>query len=131
MIKVVEAISDTNIGGAGILLVNRLKNTTPKVFDTWVILPQDSLLISKIKSTGVHVLTLKVKGDRSFDVCDIFKYFLIIKRIAPDIINAHGCMSARIAARMANVPVRLYTRHCVYPTKKIYKISIGIQKIYE
>ena len=33
MLKVIEAISDANVGGAGVLLVNRLKNTDKKVDD--------------------------------------------------------------------------------------------------
>ena len=47
MIKVIEVISDTNIGGAGILLINRLKHTNKELFDTTVILPKGSKLKKK------------------------------------------------------------------------------------
>jgi len=123
MITVVEAISDMNIGGAGILLVNRLKNTNRKIFDTWVILPRGSMLVPRIKSTGAHVVTVDTSKEKSFDVRDVPKYWTAIKKISPNIINAHGNLSARIAAKMANVPIRLYTRHCVYPVGIIYKMG--------
>ena len=124
MIKVIEAISDANIGGAGVLLLNRLKNTDKKAFDTWVILPRGSMLIPKLKSAGAHVVTLNTSPDKSFQIGDVLKYLAVIKVISPDIVNAHGSFSSRIAARMANVPVRLYTRHCVYPVGRAYQIKL-------
>ena len=68
MIRVVEAISDTNIGGAGVLLVNRLKNTDMKKFDVWVLLPEGSQLVPKIKSTGAKVVTMMGGKDKSFEI---------------------------------------------------------------
>lgn len=120
MIKVVEAISDTNIGGAGILLVNRLQNTDKLIFDTTVILPKGSLLEPKIRKTGAKVVTVEGNGDKSFDIESFFSYIAVISKISPQIINAHGSLNARIAARIAKVPVCIYTRHCVYPVSKIY-----------
>ena len=124
MIRVVEAISDTNIGGAGVLLVNRLINTDADKFETWVIVPKNSLLIPKLKSAGARVIEIDACKDRSLDVKNLFKYFSVIKKISPDIVNSHGCLSARIAAKMAGVPVNIYTRHCAYPTKKMYDVKV-------
>ena len=39
--RIIEAISDTNIGGAGILLVNRLKHTDREKYKTTVLIPKD------------------------------------------------------------------------------------------
>ena len=121
LIKVIEAISDTNIGGAGILLLNRLKYTDTDLFDTTVLLPENSDLISRFSSIGIKTVAIKGSQDRSFDVKDIRRYYVEILKIAPQIINSHGSLSSRIAAKRAGVPIKFYTRHCVYPTNKIYK----------
>ena len=115
MIRVTEAISDTNIGGAGILLLNRLKHTDAKKFKTTVILPKGSILLEKLKKIGVKTIEINGCRDRSFDLLAIFEYFSLLKKLRPDVINSHGSLSFRIAARMVGVPVKLYTRHCVYP----------------
>ena len=52
MIKVLEAISDGNIGGAGVLLCSRLKNSDKNLIDTTVLVPRKSKLIPKLKNIG-------------------------------------------------------------------------------
>ena len=117
MIKVIEAISDTNIGGAGILLFNRLKHTDSEKFKTVIILPRGSLLLEKFKKMGAAVIEINGCRDRSFDLRAVFEYLYILKRLKPDVINSHGSLSFRIAAMLSGVPVKIYTRHCVYPVK--------------
>ena len=124
MIKVVEIISDTNIGGAGILLMNRLSYTDRSVFDVSVILPRQSKLVKRLNDLKIPFFEIDGCYDSSLDLSAIPKIFDILKRITPHIINAHGCLSARIAALMAKVPTRIYTRHCVYPTSKIYRFPL-------
>ena len=121
MIKVVEVISDTNIGGAGVLLLNRLKNTDKGVFDTTVIVPNGSQLMTRFLEIGAKVITMNGGRDRSFDIKSLKSCCNIIDTISPDIVNAHGSLSSRIAAKKCRVPVRIYTRHCVYPLNQIYK----------
>ena len=121
-IKVLEAISDTNIGGAGRLLISRIKNSDKKRFNYFVILPKGSLLAPLLKGVGANIIELNACKDESFDFRSIFKVYKIIKRIKPDILNAHACITARIAGRFAGVRVNLYTRHCDFPIKKIYSI---------
>lgn len=129
MIRVVEAISDTNIGGAGVLLVNRLMNTDLHKLETFVIIPENSQLIPRLKGAGTQVITVNACKDKSLDAKNLFKYYSVIKALSPEIVNSHGCFTARLAARMAKVPVNIYTRHCVYPTKKIYNIKL-VRKIF-
>jgi glycosyltransferase involved in cell wall biosynthesis len=71
-------------------------------------------------------------ADRSFDIFEIAPLVSYFKRTKPDIVNCHGCLSARIAAFLARVPVRIYTRHCAFevrpgmtrfPLKSINKIA--------
>ena len=113
-IKVVEVITDTNIGGAGRLLLCRLKKTDRERFEETVVLPEGSVLTQYINELGIKCISMKCCFDRSFDIKGIFCLYKIFKRSAPDIVNAHGCLSARIAAYLAKVPVKIYTRHCAF-----------------
>ena len=124
MIKVIEAISDTNIGGAGILLENRLSHTNKKIFDTTVIIPKNSMLRDRLRKIGAKVLEIDSGKDKSLDLKSILEYLCILKKVKPDIINSHGSLSSRIAAYIFGVPVRIYTRHCVFPTHPIYKFNL-------
>lgn len=123
-IKVVEAISDTNIGGAGVLLVNRLKHTDRSVFDTTVVLPKGSQLVDRFRKIGIGVITINGCFDKSWDIRGVAAYMRIFSRISPHIVNSHGCLAARVAARLSGVKVKLYTRHCVYPVSKIYESKV-------
>ena len=120
-IKVVEAISDTNIGGAGVLLVNRLKHTDRSVFDTTVVLPKGSRLEERFKEIGIRVIAINGCFDKSWDIGGFLAYKRIFSRLSPHIVNSHGCLAARVAAKSSGVAVKLYTRHCVFPVSKIYK----------
>ncbi len=120
--KVVEIISDTNIGGAGRLLLTRLKNSNTGRVDTSVILPEGSRLEERFLNLGVKVYTVDGCRDRSFDIGAIGKLIRILRDISPDIVNCHGALSARIAAAYLGIPVRIYTRHCAYPTPLPLKI---------
>ena len=129
--KILEIISDTNIGGAGIVLLTRI-NSAPSEYknSTTVILPKGSALKRRFEACGIKVEEIRIKGDRSLDFIAIFKYKKLLKRHSPDIINCHGALSCRIAAYLCRIPVRLYTRHCAFPLSKIcgnklYKKLIG------
>lgn len=118
MIKVIHVISDTNIGGAGRLLVNYLKNFDRTVFDISVILPKDSLLKPEIQSVGYRVIEIDGIADKSMDFSAIKKLKDIFKAEKPDIVHTHSSMSAKIAAWQCRVPSRFYTRHCAYDPPK-------------
>lgn len=117
--KVIEAISDTNIGGAGRLLLTRLKNSNTKEIQTEVILPKDSRLKERFDDIGVRTHCIDGCRDRSLDLRAVKDISRVIKETEPDIVNAHGCMSARISAWLCGVPVRIYTRHCAYPVPRV------------
>ena len=119
--KIIEAISDTNIGGAGILLLNRLKHTDKRKYTSIVILPKNSALKPRLKKLDIKTIETRYGMDRSFGIRSVIEYIEIIKRINPDIINSHGCLSSRVAAKICKVPVKICTRHCVYPVNAIYK----------
>ena len=124
-IKVVEVITDTNIGGAGVLLCTRLKYSDRTRIETEVILPRGSELIARLRGIGIYVHEIDACRDRSFELSAIPKYIALFRQIRPDLINCHGALSARIAAKMCGVRVRLYTRHCVYPLPRWQRSGIG------
>jgi glycosyltransferase involved in cell wall biosynthesis len=118
--RVVEIISDSNIGGAGVLLANRLKHKC-KDIETVVVLPKESKLLPRMRALGVRTVQMKGCRDRSLDLLAIPELFFILRKLKPDIVNSHGCASARIAAKLARARVSVYTRHCCFPLKRIYE----------
>lgn len=119
--KVIEALSDTNIGGAGRLLLTRLANSDRASFDTTVILPRDSMLEREFGEIGIRVVCFDGGADKSLDKRAVVSISKIIRAERPDLINAHGCLSARIAAALCGVPVRIYTRHCAYEVPRVMR----------
>lgn len=114
MIKVIHVISDTNIGGAGTLLLNYLKNFDRGEFDIKVALPGDSALIPRISELGYPVIETEGGRDKSFDLRAVGEFMRIFKREKPDIVHTHSSFSARLAAFLSGVKSRIYTRHCVF-----------------
>ncbi len=114
MIKVLNVITDTNIGGAGRILVHYLKSFDREKFDVYVAVPEGSLLIPEIKAAGYDVIETRYGKDESFELPAVRELYGIIKRLSPDIVHTHSSLSARIAAYLAGVKSRIYTRHCAY-----------------
>ena len=56
--RIIEAISDTNIGGAGILLLNRLACTDTEKYQTTVILPKGSMLMERVCALGIKCVEI-------------------------------------------------------------------------
>ena len=114
MIRVLNIISDTNIGGAGRVLLNYLRYTDRERFETLVALPRGSLLGPVLEEAGGRVLEVDGIADRSFDRGDIKLLRELIRRERPGLVHTHGCFSGRIAARREGVPV-IYSRHSAFP----------------
>ena len=119
--KIVEAISDTNIGGAGVVLVTRISASEKYKNNTVVIIPKSSEFKGVLIKENIEYIEIDGCNDRSFDLLAVPKYIKVLKKLSPDIVNCHGCLSCRIAAFMCRIPVRVYTRHCAYPVNIIYK----------
>ena len=118
--RVVEVISDTNIGGAGVLLCNRLKHKNEDI-ETVVILPKGSRLLPRLRALDVRIVQMKRCRDRSLDPLAFPELIAILNALNPDIVNSHGCASARIAAKLSGARASVYTRHCCFPLKRIYE----------
>ena len=65
MIKVLNVLSDSNIGGAGRLLVNYLRNFDRTKFDVAVVLPKNSDLKPCVEETVSLSLKSKTDGTRA------------------------------------------------------------------
>ena len=112
MIKVLHVISDSNIGGAGVLLCNLLTCTDRRQFDLSVALPKDSALIPRIEALGAPIIPLKHGADRSADPRAIPELISILRRVRPHVLHTHSALYARIAGKLCGGSVAVNTRHC-------------------
>ena len=112
MIKVLHVISDTDIGGAGVLLCNLLACADKSQFDISVALPQESALIPRIEKLGIPTIPLKRGADRSADLLAIPQMLSVLRQVRPHILHTHSALYARLAGKLCAVPVAVNTRHC-------------------
>lgn len=118
MIKVVEIISDTNIGGGGRYLLNYLACYDKSRFEVFVVLPRGSALTPRVAELGVPFEEIDAMADKSMDRRAVGILRKILKREKPDLVHTHGSLSGRIAARMAGGKV-VFTRHCAFPPGRL------------
>ena len=114
MIRVLNIISDTNIGGAGRVILNYLQFSDRAQFETMVALPKGSLLIPELQKQKVRIFQVNGLTDRSYHKDDVKTLIALIRKLKPDIVHTHGALSGRIAGRRCGVKV-IYTRHSAFP----------------
>lgn len=120
MIKVLNIVTDTNIGGAGRLLIQYLRNFDKCRFDIAVVVPSGSMLIPLIKAEGYRVIETEKGHDKSWEKGAVKEYKRIIREEKPDIVHTHSAFSAKVAAFLCGVKGRIYTRHCAFePSKRM------------
>ena len=122
-IKILHVLSDTNIGGAGVVLLNQLKHFDKDKFLIKVILPQNSKLKPEIENLGYEVIETQNGADKSLDRRTIPEFMRIFKREKPNIVHTHSSMSARIAAKLRKVKTRVFTKHCVEGSSRLHGIA--------
>lgn len=118
MIKVLNILSDSNIGGAGRLLVNYLNNFDRDKFDVAVVLPRDSDLKPSVEATGFRVFEIDHGRDKSFDMAAVREVNSVIRSWQPDIVHTHSSFYGKLAAYLCRVPARFYTRHSAFPPSR-------------
>ena len=119
-IKILHVISDTNIGGAGKLLITFLANFGREEFEIIVVLPENSLLIPEIEKLGIRTIEAEGIADKSFDISAIKYLREIYQKEQPDIVHTHATLSARIAAKLEKIKV-VHTRHSVHTSQSLLK----------
>lgn len=112
-IKVLHALTDRNIGGAGRWLLYDLKYHDREKFEAAVILPADSLLCDAVRRLGVRVIAMEEMADRSFDKKALRPLIRLLRQEKPDILHTHASLTARLAGRLAAVPTIIHTKHCM------------------
>ncbi len=115
MIKIINVISDTNIGGAGKCVLTFLKTFDRAKFDVGVAVPKGSLLKSEIQKMNIKIFEVNGMVDKSMDLKVVRTLCKYLKSEQPDVVHTHASLSAKVAARLAGVKGIIYTRHCVYP----------------
>ena len=125
MIKVVNVISDTNIGGAGKCVIYFSQNYDKEKFDVTVVLPKGSALIEELQKTPVKIIEIDGLKDKSWDFGSLFPLIRILRQENPDIVHTHASSTARLAARFVKNAKIVYTRHCAYPVSERIKKGMG------
>ncbi len=118
--KVLHVISDSNIGGAGVLLTSLLRHFDRDRVQSVVALPCDSVLIGQIAPLGIPIRLLEHPADRPSrrSVSEIGR---IIRADGVDVVHANAAINARIAGHFQKNLV-VYTRHCCYPPSGIWRL---------
>ena len=124
MIRVLNIVSDTNIGGAGRVLLNYLQYADRAQFHTMVAVPRGSLLKEPLEQVGAEVFEVDGIADRSYDKNDVKLLKNLIDRVEPHIVHTHGALSGRIAGRQCGKIV-IYTRHSAFPVSAKLKYPPG------
>jgi len=118
MIRVMQILTDSNIGGAGRLLVNYLHNFDKASFEMLVVLPENAELILLVEAEGFPVHQMRHGRDKSFDMAAVGELQKLIRSWKPDIVHCHSSFSGKLAAWLCGVRGRMYTRHCTFPQPK-------------
>lgn len=108
--RILEILSDTNRGGAGVYLEHYCANRSPDV-EVIVALPQQAAMAERLRATGAHVVECSLKGDVSYDREDVRVLKVCIETFRPDIVHTHGSLSGRAAARSVGRCKTVYTKH--------------------
>ncbi len=124
MTKILNIISDSNIGGAGRVLLNYLRYADTDQFETHVALPQGSLLIPLLEESCAIVHPVAGLNDRSFHPQDVKTLKNLMRELAPDLVHTHGALSGRVAAKGCHIPV-IFSRHSVFPVSPKLKYPPG------
>lgn len=120
MIRVLHFISDSNIGGAGRLLVHCLRHFDRTLFDVAVVLPRGSALLPLIEETGTRVIETDAGRDASHEKGAVAAFRNIIRQEKPHIVHTHSAFDAKLAAYLCGVKSRIYTRHSVFePSRRL------------
>ena len=114
MIRVLNVISDTNIGGAGRVLLSYLRCADREAFRISAALPRGSLLAPELTALGAEVHEIDGLADRSWHRDDVKLLQELIGRVNPDIVHTHGALSGRVAGKRCGKTV-VYTRHSAFP----------------
>ena len=102
--KISHIISDSNIGGAGVLLAS-LTAELKDFFDITVFIPKGARLTPLLDEARATVYQVPMAKDRSFRAGDVQGFFSVFKELKTDIAHTHGTLSARLGALLNTLPL--------------------------
>ena len=114
MIKILTIMTDATLGGAGRVVLQTLKCLDRSQFEMVVAVPSGSALVALVEELGYRVIETEKGHDRSWERGAVAEYKKIIRKEKPDIVHTHSSLAGKVAAWLLGVPVRIYTRHCVF-----------------
>lgn len=126
MHHITQVISDSNIGGAGVLVCH-ICEALKREFDFTLMLPRGSALLSRVPS-GVRIREVPMARDRSLRPSDISLFRRLFSEQEPDLVHTHAALSARIGARLCGIHPILSTRHCSIERSK--SPSVLYRRVY-
>ena len=124
MTNVLHIISDTNIGGAGRVLLNYLEFYDREKYTMAVALPRGSMLAPLIAALGVPMHELDYMRDKSYERAAVRALTRLIRELNPDIIHTHGALSGRIAGRRCKKTV-IFMRHTAFAPNPRFTKGLG------
>ena len=127
--KITHVISDSNVGGAGILL-SSLTSELKNYFDLEIIIPKGSSLLKRLPD-GVKTTELPTSRDTSFNTKDVITFRDYFKSNPADIIHTHASLSARIGGKLSGGARCISTRHCAIPSAGVKKMAAAKRWLYE
>lgn len=107
--KVLHVITDTNFGGAGRYLLYLVPQPAFEGHDVAVACP-DGELQKRLDAAGIRRVPIYSGKDVTHSVKLTRELYEVFRREMPDVVHTHSCLSGRIAARLAGIPV-VYTKH--------------------
>ncbi len=113
--RVLHVISDENIGGAGVLLLNLLRHFDRNAVESAVAMPRGSMLRERVLALRVPVVELETPCDR-VSLRSVGELAGAIRKTNAEIVHANAAVSARVAGRLCGRTV-VYTRHCCFPAE--------------
>lgn len=114
---VYHVITDKNVGGAGRVLLSLLGAPSARGIASHVLLPRGSALCPLLFREHIPYTELGEVRGTSLSFFSVPSFFRIFKRARPDAIVSHASLSARIAGRLAGVPLLLSFKHCALPIR--------------
>ena len=114
--RILHVISDSNIGGAGVLLLNLLRRFDREKVESVVALPRGSRLRRAVLETKTPVVELDQVCDR-LSAASVWELLGVMRAVKPDLVHANAALAARLAGKLAGKQV-IYTRHCTFPVEK-------------
>ena len=127
--KITHVISDSNIGGAGVLL-STLASSLKDKYDIKVVLPRGAMLTQRLCALGINTDEINMTPDKSFSNKDTFLFYRYFLENPTDILHTHASLSARLGGALAGIKACISTRHCATPNEKVKRFSNLKIKVY-